>query len=157
MLAESDGGEGVFYPYTFINGQTYSISVQFTISGPPGTVTIDAANGLTQSQSTGNCESSLPTNNYHQLIGTLTNSSTSPASFAYTPSGGTTAIGAYEGYTQLWMYSTLTGTGAFSSQITSVSVCPVCSISTPTGLGTTNDESTLTWSAVSGASSYIIA
>jgi hypothetical protein len=157
MEANGDGGEGVFAPSNFINGQTYSLSIGFGSTGQ-GSVTILASNGLVQQQNA--CQGGLPSVSNKQVIGSFTNSTTSPYTSAqFTIGGGNANLGGnYTGYTQFWMYSAYsTGSINYTPQVTSVTICPVCSPAGPTsGMGVTNGGTTLTWPAVTGAASYNI-
>jgi len=155
MVADNSGGEGMFIPFTFMNGQTYNVSVAFTSSGANGNIYFAAANGLYQHQNPQNsgCQAATQTNSNNQVISWVSggNNTLIPLP-AFTPSGGSNG-----GYTQLWMYTAYTGSGGtFSAQIYQIQICPVCNVSAPTGLQEINDQGTLNWTAVTGASSYII-
>jgi len=161
MVADNSGGEGMFTPFTFLNGQTYTVTVNFSASGATGTLHFAAANSLYQYQNPLSdeppnytfygCQSGTQSNSNNQTIGSVTNTSTSPATFTYTAGGGNNGK-----YTQFWMYTTYASGSTFTSQVTAISVCPVCNISTPTGLAATNGGTTLSWNAVNGAASYSI-
>lgn len=166
MVATGGAGEGLFIPFNFINGQTYILNITFSTSGYPGAVAFNAANGVVQYQSvTGGCQSPTPSVSNQMLLGSITSSSSSPYSNQITISGGNANLGGnYMGYTQFWMYSGYSGPPwnggpepTFTSEITGITVCPVCNLAGPTsGMGVTNGGTTLTWPAVTGAGSYNI-
>src|ERR1700744_787884 len=60
MIADNTGSEGMFKPYSFIAGQTYNISIYYSTSGSPGTISLYAANGLVSSTDMHNCQASIP-------------------------------------------------------------------------------------------------
>jgi Secretion system C-terminal sorting domain len=166
MLAEqgeeigSSIGEGMFIPFNLINGQSYILQVYFGIQGgeSAGTVTFTAANGLVQTISA--CETATPSVSNQMTLGSVTNSSTSPyTSQSVTISGGNTNLGGgYTGYSQFWMYATFTppNNGVFLGAVSGITICPVCNIGAPSGLGVTNAGTTLIWNPVPGAGYYNI-
>jgi len=99
MVADNSGGEGMFTPFTFLNGQTYTVTVNFSASGATGTLHFAAANSLYQYQNPLSdeppnytfygCQSGTQSNSNNQTIGSVTNTSTSPATFTYTAAGAT--------------------------------------------------------------------
>jgi len=151
MVADGNGGEGMFIPYNFVNGQSYTITITFTTAGV-GLINCYAASGLTQSQKNYLCQGSPPPNIPAQKIGQVASTNTGTFTFpAFVVSGG--PIG---GYSQFWMYTTYNGGASFVSNITNVQICLTCDYAAPTGLTTIDNETTLSWNPVSQAPSYDI-
>jgi len=158
MNADSlDGSEGMFIPFTFLSGQSYTVTVYYDETGANGSLSMYAANGLTEETiPPSNCQDPLPMNSTnHWILTTSTEGNYLTAFNTIVPDST---------YTQLWMHSNFISTkvsGGNDSSTAAIDVEEIyilsnCYTSAPTNLDTTNDNTTLSWSAVSGASSYLI-
>ncbi len=143
MIGTSIGGEGMFKPFNFIAGQTYTITVSYSTTGSAGTLSLYAANNLHQQFSNGPCQENPQSNSTKQLIGIVSNNI--PITFTCNAN-----------YSQFWMFASLSSGIQYNVNVTNITITPVCNIGAPTGLGTSNNGSTLNWNVINGASSYQI-
>jgi hypothetical protein len=143
MVADNTGSEGAFYYFQFVAHQTYNVLIYGNITGS-GLLNCYAANSLYQQQNS-TCQAAVQVNNDNQLIGQSPNSFVS--NFTFT---------ARENFSQLWLYSSYGGGAHFNAAVTEVAICAVCNIGIPTGLSTSNNQTTLIWTSVPNAYSYNI-
>lgn len=142
MIGVQGGSEGMFTPFSFVAGQTYMISVNCSVSGDPGVLSLYAANNLQQHTAT-TCQESPQNITTKQIIGELS-------------SDGSIIFTSNNNYSQFWMFATLSSGTQFNVSVTGITITPICDINAPTGLGISNSGSTFNWNVVSGASSYKI-
>jgi hypothetical protein len=152
---DPNSGEGMFYPFQFLANQNYTITITYSTNGAQGFLSFYAANGLHQiTTPIHSCQYPAPLDSpgvSYQLIDTV-----------HTTSGvlktDTFHLSASSSYAYFWMFSNYISSDSteFTGYVTNIGICPDCYLPAPTGLGTSNGESTLTWNSVSGAASYII-
>lgn len=143
MIGTSVGGEGMFKPFNFIAGQTYTILVNYSTTGSAGTLSLYAAKNLHQQFSNNSCQENPQVNSTKQLIGQVSNNT----SITFTCN---------DNYYQFWMFASLSSGTQYNVSVTNITITPVCNIGAPTGLSTSNNGSTLNWNVINGASSYQI-
>jgi hypothetical protein len=146
-------GEGVFKPFYFQSGVTYTICVFYSITpqysneGGTGYLTLAADNGLTQ-YGFAFCQSNAPAITSAQTIGTA-NSNDTYATFTFTPTTN---------YTQFLMFATSTAQQQWTAIVTGIDITvqPVCANPTVTAVSSPNpNQINVTWSAVTGVSLYL--
>ena len=153
IVQTSSGTEGLFHPFTFKSGQSYTITATCAVNDA-STLELYTANGLIQSFQTltsNYCQGPVQTPTNKKLIGEVTNLGTAQLS----QSAPYTFV-ADRDYAQFWMYVYPSGSSLGGAQISDIKICPNCFLGAPTGLGTSTNSTVLTWSLVTNAASYII-